>query len=242
MLFFGSFGKWSAFFFKFSIFSFVLLFAAIKVGGILLPDRDVAAQGGGEMRYTVVIDAGHGGRDGGASADDDGTLEKDLNLAVAKKLKALLESADVRVVMTRETDIELADPDSPHKKRDDLSARAELAEGAENAIFVSIHMNKFPVGKYSGLQVYYSENNAESRALAEMIQKGARDAFTAMPARAVKPAKDIYLMERLEIPAVLVECGFLSNYAEKELLKTEAYQQKLAIAIFASILGHLADN
>lgn len=237
-------GAWLSFLLKFSVFSLLLLTAAVFAGHLLFNEEyGVAADAPKDIpRYTVVIDAGHGGRDGGASADDDGTLEKHLNLAVAMKLKALLESADIRVVMTRESDIELASPDSPHKKLDDLSARVGIAEAEENAILVSIHMNKFPVSKYSGLQVYYSENNEKSLVLAETIQKGTLISFPAMPVRKVKPAKDIYLMENLEIPAVLVECGFLSNYEEKELLKTEEYQKKLAMRIFASLLSYLEED
>lgn len=232
-----------SFFLKFSVFSALLLAAAVLLGNIFLDTENGISADAPERNtvYTVIIDAGHGGRDGGASADD-GTLEKHLNLAVAQKLKALLESADIRVVMTREEDIELASPDSPHKKLDDLSARAELAEEQENGILVSIHMNKFPIEKYSGLQVYYSENNAKSLVLAETIQSGAIASFSAMPERKVKPAKDIYLMENVRIPAVLVECGFLSNYEEKELLKTDGYQKKLAVRIYASLLSFLENG
>lgn len=192
--------------------------------------------------HTVIIDAGHGGRDGGASADDDGTLEKDLNLAVAKKLAALLETANVRVIMTRDSDIELADPASDHKKRDDLNARLAIAAEAENAIFVSIHMNKFPVEKYSGLQVYYSPNNEKSALLARQIQA---DSTALAPAndRKIKAAdENIYLLSHIEIPAVLVECGFLSNFEEKERLKTDDYQKKLAVCLYASILQYLSTN
>jgi N-acetylmuramoyl-L-alanine amidase len=195
-----------------------------------------------EQALTVVIDAGHGGRDGGAVAED-GTLEKHLNLEVAMKLKALLESADIRVVMTRETDIELASPDSPHKKADDLKARVQLAQKYQNAIFVSIHMNRFPVEKYRGLQVYYSENHENSILLAQTVQSVAEEALRNTNGRKVKPAGDsIYVMANLEIPAVLVECGFLSNLEETALLKTENYQKKLAVCLFASLIRYFSEN
>ena len=161
---------------------------------------------------------------------------------MAKKLEALLKTANVRVVMTREHDVELASPDSDHKKRDDLNARLTIAEEAENAIFVSIHMNKFPVAKYSGLQVYYSPNHEKSLTLAERIQADAAS-WSVGNARRPKAADDnIYLLYHMEIPAVLVECGFLSNYEEKELLKTDAYQKKLAVSIYASLLQYLSTN
>ena len=160
---------------QFSTFSALMLGISLLLGNLLFQNdaRSASADTSPETIYTVIIDAGHGGRDGGASADDDGTLEKDLNLAVAKKLEALLKTANVRVAMTREHDVELASPDSDHKKRDDLNARLTIAEEAENAIFVSIHMNKFPVAKYSGLQVYYSPNHEKSLTLAERIQADA---------------------------------------------------------------------
>jgi len=190
-------------------------------------------------KITVIIDAGHGGRDGGASTES-GVLEKDLNLAVALKLKSLISQLDVNVVMTRETDIMLADENSAHKKRDDLNARLNMAREHENCIFVSIHMNKFPVEKYSGLQVYYSKNNEESIALAEVIQKKAGEFLRQGNSRTVKAAdSSIYILHNIEVPAVLVECGFLSNPTEAALLTTEEYQNKLAAVIFAAVAEHI---
>ena len=191
-------------------------------------------------KITVIIDAGHGGRDGGASTES-GVLEKDLNLAVALKLRSLISQLDVNVVMTRETDVMLADEASAHKKRDDLNARLNMAKEQENCIFVSIHMNKFPVEKYSGLQVYYSGNNEESLALAEAIQNKAGEFLRKGNARTVKAAdSSIYILYHIEVPAVLVECGFLSNPEEAALLCTEEYQNKLAAVIFAAVAEYLA--
>jgi N-acetylmuramoyl-L-alanine amidase len=193
-----------------------------------------------EGKITVIIDAGHGGRDGGASTED-GVLEKDLNLAVALKLRDLMRELDVDVIMTRETDIMLAGESSAHKKRDDLNARLNMARERENCIFVSIHMNKFPVEKYSGLQVYYSGNNEESLALAEAIQNKASEFLRKGNARTVKKAdSSIYILYHIKVPAVLVECGFLSNPEEAALLCTEEYQNKLAAVIFAAVAEYLA--
>ncbi len=227
---------------RFTVFSGILLAAALLLGKIFFPPDSLAVGAEEDAKYTVIIDAGHGGRDGGAVADDDGTLEKHLNLAVAQKLKELLETADVRVVMTRSTDTELASPDSSHKKRDDLEARVAMTEDYANAILVSIHMNKFPVSKYSGLQVYYSPNHKESITLAEQIQTDALS-LKAENSREVKAAgSSIYLLSHVQIPAVLVECGFLSNYEEKELLKTENYQKMLAMSLYTSIMTYLNDQ
>ena len=231
-----------SFFLKFCVAALLLLTAALGFGNLLFrfeTDR-LAGTVSTDEQITVVIDPGHGGRDGGAVGED-GTLEKELNLAVALKLKSILESADIHVVMTRETDIELASSDSPHKKADDLKARLQLAQNQTNALFVSIHMNKFPIEKYRGLQVYYSENHAESLTLAQTIQDAAQNALQNTADRKVKPAGDsIYLMSHLEIPAVLVECGFLSNTEERELLKNDRYQKKLALCISAAILEYIA--
>ena len=110
-----------------------------------------------------------------------------------------------------------------------------------NALFVSIHMNKFPIEKYRGLQVYYSENHAESLTLAQTIQDAAQNALKNTAERKVKTAGDsIYLMSHLEIPAVLVECGFLSNTEEREMLKNDRYQKKLALCISAAILEYIS--
>lgn len=230
-----------AFAVRFALFSAFFLAVALSLGHFFFPSEVLPAGTEETKRFTVIIDAGHGGRDGGAVADD-GTLEKNLNLAVAKELEALLLSADVRVVMTRSTDIELASPDSDHKKRDDLNARLAMTEAYENAILVSIHMNQYPVSKYSGLQVYYSPNHAESLVLAERIQADSHS-LKSDNARTVKAAGDsIYLLSHAQIPAVLVECGFLSNYEERELLKTEAYRKKLAMSLYTSIITYLTEN
>jgi len=236
--------RYVSFFLKFSICAALLLGMALGFGNLIFWQDKTAFPTVSEKgnSLTVVIDAGHGGRDGGAVAGD-GTLEKHLNLAVAKHLKALLESADIRVVMTRETDIELASPDSSHKKADDLNARLNIASECENAVFVSIHMNRFPVEKYRGLQVYYSENHEQSLSLAQTVQTVAEDTLQNTNGRKIKPAgSSIYLMAHLEIPAILVECGFLSNPEETELLKSEAYQKKLALCLYASLIRYFSEN
>ena len=233
-----------SFFLKFCVAALLLLTAALGFGNLLFrfeTDR-LAGTASADEKITVVIDPGHGGRDGGAVGDD-GTLEKELNLAVALKLKSILESADIHVIMTRETDIELASPDSPHKKADDLKARLELAQNQKNALFVSIHMNKFPIEKYRGLQVYYSENHTESLTLAQTIQNAAQNALQNTAERKVKPAGDsIYLMSHLEIPSVLVECGFLSNPEECEKLCEKEYQKELSFSIVCGIIDYITKS
>ena len=195
-----------------------------------------------EHGVTVVIDAGHGGEDGG-TVGVNGAYEKNLNLSIAKKLGKTLEAKGVNAVLTRDEDILLYDKNSDHvghKKEQDLLNRRRIAEGYENAIFVSIHMNSFPDPKYSGLQVYYSSNDQASASLAGRIQSITRQKLMPENQRQIK--KDdgsIYLLDRLNCPAVLVECGFLSNPAECDRLCDEGYQRDLSTCIADAIIEHI---
>lgn len=189
--------------------------------------------------FTVVIDAGHGGEDGGAVSQT-GIAEKDINLAIAQKLQCMLEANGICVVMTRTTDTLLYDRTVEYqgrKKALDLAARRKIGEETENSIFVSIHLNAYPQSQYKGLQVWYSPNNEHSRALAESIQSTVKECLQPENTRAVKQAtSSIYLLHHLRSPAVLVECGFLSNPEEARLLASDTYQNELAFLIFTAIL------
>ena len=236
----GFFWRRITFLFRFSVICALIVSITYFAGERITaynPANDKAVNAG--EKITVIIDPGHGGLDGGASTED-GVLEKHLNLAVANKLKALFECAGVEVVMTRHTDIMLASPDSTHKKRDDLNARLHMADDYENCIFISIHMNKFPVEKYSGMQVYYSGNNEESAVLAQTICEKNAAFLQKDNKRAIKQAdSSIYILDNIRVPAVLVECGFLSNNEEAALLQTDGYQNKLASLIFSATMDHI---
>lgn len=178
---------------------------------------------------TVIIDAGHGGEDGGAIGVN-GAFEKDINLIIAKKLKERLEARSIPCVLTRESDILLYDKNSNYegkKKKLDLLARKEFAERYENAIFISVHQNSFSKEQYSGLQVYYSPNNSASYLLASRIQSAIKEELQPNNDRAIKKSSGIYLLDELFCPAVLIECGFLSNQAECERLCEESYQNAM---------------
>ena len=191
---------------------------------------------------TLIIDAGHGGEDGG-TVGVNGTLEKDLNLEIAFLIRDMALAAGYDTVMTRSEDILLYDRSLDYKGRKkalDLLARVKIAEKYENAIFVSIHMNAFPEKQYSGLQVYYSKNDPLSEEIAKDIQDGVQLSLQAQNNRKIKPASsNIYLLDRITLPAVLIECGFLSNPEECEKLSSENYRQKLALSIFLSVSKHL---
>ena len=187
---------------------------------------------------TVVIDAGHGGEDGGAVSAD-GLLEKDVNLDIALRLCDLLTANGIPVVMTRTEDILLYDRNADYegrKKSLDLAARRKIAEETPNCLFVSIHMNSFPDARYDGLQVWYSPNDPASETVAETIQKTAREILQPENDRKTKAATSaIYLLHHLTVPAVLVECGFLSNPDEAAKLGTDAYRQDVAFTLFLAI-------
>ena len=187
----------------------------------------------------VVLDAGHGGEDGGASSAD-GIVEKDLNLEITLLLADLLRANGIEVVLTRETDTLLYDRNMDYhgrKKALDLAARKKIAEETPESVFISIHMNTYPNTDCTGLQVWYSPNDPSSSALAEEIQRTAKKLLQPENDRKTKAAgSSIYLLHHIQTPAVLVECGFLSTPAEAQLLSTPEYRQKLAFVLFCAIM------
>lgn len=202
------------------------------------PSSTVSAD---ENNVLVVIDPGHGGEDPGSVASD-GTLEKDLNLEIASLVKALCILNGTEVKMTRTEDTLLYDyyddleNYTGKKKIYDLKNRLKIAEEHENALYLGIHMNKFSQAKYSGAQIYYSKNNVESYSVATNLSKNIKEYLQPSNKRAIKAAdSSIYILNNIENPAILVECGFLSNENELELLKKEEYRAKMALVIFASI-------
>ncbi|MBQ8393130.1 MAG: N-acetylmuramoyl-L-alanine amidase [Clostridia bacterium] len=192
---------------------------------------------------TFVIDPGHGGEDGGAIADD-GTTEKELNLLLAKDLSLLLELNGDKAVMTRETDTLLYDKYGDldnykgKKKIYDLKNRVRITNEQQSPVYIGIHMNKFPDARYSGLQVYYSKNNETSKLLAENVQKNTHAYIQNTNKRAIKRAdSSIYILDSLDCPAILIECGFMSNSNELVLLKSTEYRRDLATVIFISAIN-----
>ena len=198
------------------------------------------AAGTAAQRPTVVVDAGHGGEDGGAVAAD-GTVEAGLNLAVALRVRDLLAFTGVDTVMTRAGEDAIYDPGSStlrEKKVSDLRNRAALVEATENAVLLSIHQNSLPSSPSThGAQVFF--NGAEGAApLASGVQEALNQAVN--EGKAKSPAAigaSVYLMKHITAPGVLVECGFLTNEAEAAKLKTPEHQLRLAAAIAAGLLS-----
>ena len=186
---------------------------------------------------TLVIDAGHGGEDGGAVAAD-GTVESGINLAIARRLDLLLGLYGEAPVMLREEDISLHDPSATtlrEKKRSDLQNRVAMVEEVEGATLLSIHQNSYPDSRYHGAQVFYA--GEASLPLAEYIQELLRTHLDPENTRAAKAIPDtVYLMNHISCPAVLVECGFLSNPEEAARLARSEYQTQIAAVLAAGWL------
>ncbi len=191
-----------------------------------------------DLPKTVIIDAGHGGFDGGAVAED-GTFEKNINLNIALAVGDMLSLNGVKVVYTRTEDTGTEDDSSENirnRKRSDLNNRLKIMEQNPDAIFVSVHLNKFTTSKVSGAQVFYSDNFEDSKVIGNLIQTSIKERLQKDNHRVIKKAtSDTFLLNKAVVPAVIVECGFLSNKNELELLKSEEYQAKLAFSIFCGV-------
>ena len=186
---------------------------------------------------TVYIDPGHGGSDGGAIGAD-GTYEKDIVLSTSLILADLFTSNGINVIMTRTEDVDLAPESSKNRKRDDIHERVRLINKSEADVYLSIHANTFPNSYYWGAQTFFKRNESRSRELAVLIQ----DSLIVNLLNTYRVAKhinDIYIVDHVTIPGVLVEIGFLSNRSDLELLKTKYYQQKIALAIYIGVCEYL---
>lgn len=195
----------------------------------------------------IVIDAGHGGEDGGASSDS-GISEKDLNLQISKLCAVILKAGGYDVRLTR-TDDRLVydmydDLEDYHGKKKvyDLRNRIRFAEEAEADVFVSIHMNKFFQSQYSGMQVYYSQNNPASADFAAAVQGSVREHLQSDNDRETKMAtSSIYILKNIKIPAILVEVGFLSNPTDLKNLTDDAYRVKMASCISSALANSFGE-
>lgn len=192
-----------------------------------------------EQLPLILIDAGHGGPDGGAVSVY-GVSEDDINLSISLMLHDLLELCGCRVEMTRTQDVAVTGAADGGRswKASDMRNRLNMYNAAD--LTVSIHQNQFSQEKYSGAQLFYSSNRVESSVIATCIQHQIVDLLQKDNRREIKAAgENIFLLHRAQTPAVIVECGFLSNREEAALLQTEAYQQKMAFAICCGVLEYI---
>lgn len=188
----------------------------------------------------VVIDAGHGYPDEGAQSSS-GTTENKINLNIAFKVQNLLEQSGCTVILTRSDENGIYDLDKAtlkEKKVSDIKNRVKIGNSVSADIFVSIHLNKIPQGRYWGWQTFYKKNSKESETLAKCIQENLNKAISEENKRQSLTIFNKYIVDHVEIPISIVECGFLSNKDEEEKLQTDEYQDKLAWGIYTGIIDY----
>ena len=188
----------------------------------------------------VVVDAGHGVPDEGAEAGD-GTTEAQTNLKIALKLQNLLEQSGCMVILTRSDENGIYDLDSKtlkQKKISDIRNRVKIGNESSADIFVSIHLNKIPQQQYDGWQTFYNKKSEQGQKLAKQIQANLNEAIQKENKRVPAKIENIYIINNVEIPTTIVECGFLSNPKEKEFLLTDSYQNRLAWGIYNGIIDY----
>lgn len=224
------------------MFAFSALFSSEGFSDAMAENSNIAV---GDVKddngkITIVIDAGHGGEDPGAVVGD--LCEKEINLIIAKKLEKLFSVGDYNVVLTRSEDVLLYNEGEENKKKQyDLKNRAEIAQSYEKPVFVSIHVNKFYLSSCKGAQVFYADNQL-SQGLAESIQSSIKLLQNDNNREAKNGSSTVYLLERLNCPAVLVECGFLSNESDANSLSDEKYTDELSVLIYKGIIEWICEN
>lgn len=190
----------------------------------------------------IAIDAGHGGVDPGAVSKN-GVKESDINLKIAIKLKRLIEQSGGIVIMTRTKDEGLHSSEAKtlrKMKTEDLHKRKEIIQMGESELFISIHLNSFTRPNYYGAQTFYKKDFKEGEKLALLIQKEFKNILDNENNRQPQKRDDVFLLNEIDVPAVLVECGFLSNSNEEKLLQEELYQEKIAWCIYIGIMNYFS--
>ena len=186
--------------------------------------------------YSIVIDAGHGGRDGGAIGTSTGITESELNLMYAKELQSLCQDYGIGVTMTRSDMNGLYDESAPNKKKSEMERRKNIINTSGADLMISLHMNSFPLPSSEGAQVFYASGSEQGFELAKSVQTSICQGFDS--ARDYVSVGDYFVLNYSEMPAVLVECGFLSNPEEEKLLQTQEYCQRFCYALLVGILSY----
>lgn len=217
----------------------LILVCAFYVGRL---GASITASGEAEKEnITVVVDAGHGGIDAG-KVGVNGALEKEINLAIAKKLADRLAKNGITAVMTRESDGGLYDEGEANKKQQDMKRRCAAIDAQSPLLAVSIHQNSYTESSVKGPQVFYYESSAPGKELAADLQEALNEMLEIERPREIKANDSYYLLRKTKSPIVIVECGFLSNPEEAEKLVTDDYQEKVAEAVCSGILAYVRDN
>ena len=216
-----------------------IAFSALILNAYFLKTAHQSMSKSGQYFPHIIIDAGHGGVDSGAVGVDN-VLEKDINLSIALKLRDLLDATGFNTTMTREVDESIHDKDANSiraKKVSDMKNRLNLVNGDANNLLISIHQNKFEESQYRGAQVFFSRNNPRSQELAQSMRAAIVGLLQKDNSREVKPSpKGVFLLNKATVPAIIVECGFLSNSEDVKNLLTEDYQEQMAFSIYCGFL------
>lgn len=215
--------------------------ALLLLGGIYFLSREGASLTGQYQNDRVVIlDAGHGGEDPGKIGVH-GEQEKEINLRIVKKIRKELKKNGIRTVLTRDSDKGLNDKGVTNKKVQDLQRRVEVIHKAAPVCAVSIHQNSYSEPEVKGAQVFYYTDSPEGKKLAEILQQSMIKTLDPENRRMAKGNTSYYLLKKTDVPLAIVECGFLSNPEEAELLRSDSYQQKIAEAVCDGILQYLKE-
>ena len=220
------------------ILTFIAIFLTGIIGvlGLLILSNSVNANSISKFNYTIVVDAGHGGVDGGSVGVNTGVKESELNLKIAKFLENHLVSFGFNVILTRKDNNGLYDANADSLKKDDMEKRRQIIVDNKADMLVSIHMNAYKTSSEKGAQAFYYDGHNDSKTLAENIQE---QLYKNVPlAREHSNFGDYYILNCVNIPSVLVECGFLSNAENEELLIKESHQKLLAYNIFCGIVNY----
>ena len=225
-------------------FLFYFLVFSVFVGAVMAGSKAVTVISESSpvpRKHTLIIDAGHGGIDGGATSCT-GVLESNINLQISTRLNDLfhLLGYETRMIRTSDTSIYTQGNTIASQKISDLKERVRIVNSTENAVLISVHQNTFSDQKYSGAQVFYAPTDG-SQSFAESLQTAMVSAVNPGSRRKAKKANGVYLMEHIQCPGILVECGFLSNPVEEAMLRTKEYQQKLCCVIAATATGFLTE-
>lgn len=234
---------------SFTVKSVISFVSAVAFGVILVVSIgafgskvSVSSDSISESKPLIIIDAGHGGEDGGTQSST-GVLEKDINLSIALKLSHIMSSLGYETLLIRNEDTLIYSDNcnsQREKKVSDIHNRMKVIEENPDSIFLSIHQNHYSQSKYSGAQVFYSPDNEKSMLIAESVQKSIVNLLQNENERKIKKSgKEIYLLYHAKSPAIMVECGFMSNPGEALLLNDEEYQKKMALAIVAGVCEYI---
>lgn len=185
--------------------------------------------------HTIVIDAGHGGIDNGASGKTTGVFESDLNLAYAKCLKSICEDFDIKVVMTRKNSDGLYSSTAKNRKKSEMEKRKQIIESSNADLLVSVHMNSFSLPSCRGAQVFFAQGNEQGRILAQNVQTSLKN--TTSYAKSTPSVGDYFVLNCTQKPGILVEFGFLSNPEEERLLQDKDYMKSLCFSVVGGILN-----